>query len=800
MVSSSSERFQQIQQQRSSLYAKIFAQVYSPCGNYLAASNNFGQIAVFSVSNALDIDATSDCRTAVNLFQAHSGSIYSLESTSDFLISGGISEIHGWKWKDVIHCKHPRPSWTLTPKSSTPFDSSETNGLAYNSQTHTLISGGGDNNVYLWDLETGSCKTVLTGHEDYIHCIAVLEKSNRCISGAEDGTVRIWDCRTSPSMVKMLEPSKHEEAKRPSVGHWISCAAVDDAEQWMVCGGGPYLSCWHLASSTLTTVLKTHSACPTSVLFHDDKILSGGSEPKLYHWSVNGEKRAEIPVVPKSIYSLAVNANSSLNKVLAIAGESRSINVLRNEPYFYAIGSLRNDVIYCLYSRKFPGLLSVLSERARDESVSVRIVVRQPSLLEFCLKMEPGPARGEVFAAERILKRRLKKGRVQYLVKWHGYSQKYNTWEPEENLLDPRLLKIFSDSQMQSSHNKGKKRSRSSTSMGSGGKWAKRSKAEEDASKRLLSSLFHALSYQNVGNPYRVIGNYKTPREGLALKSWDSDDSGEIISVGSPDQCGGSIADESASPNSNLCDTEISHENADAEIARNEDGEVFITPDSNHLSGGGGSRVSPAMSMGSICSPKRPNLNSSPVQFGTTGSITGLNDSNSSTGSCKQSSTISPPKIHSRSCSPNNNNQNSPNDNDNNNKKISPKTSPKTSPETIRDKLSPTSLFGQHSTDAEKLKMQGEKMEMNIAIPKHSTTLSPTTTAKFHSPKCRIMSEITKESGTVAVKHIGSKKDTCTCWQKPLIDQIFITDVTSNLVTVTVRECFTDKGFFRKRS
>ena len=34
---------------------------------------------------------------------------------------------------------------------------------------------------------------------------------------------------------------------------------------------------------------------------------------------------------------------------------------------------------------------------------------------------------------------------------------------------------------------------------------------------------------------------------------------------------------------------------------------------------------------------------------------------------------------------------------------------------------------------------------------------------------------------------------------KPLVDQIFITDVTSNKVTVTVRECATETGFFRER-
>ena len=31
----------------------------------------------------------------------------------------------------------------------------------------------------------------------------------------------------------------------------------------------------------------------------------------------------------------------------------------------------------------------------------------------------------------------------QYLVKWKGWSPKYSTWEPEENILDPRLIKVL---------------------------------------------------------------------------------------------------------------------------------------------------------------------------------------------------------------------------------------------------------------------------------------------------------------------------------------------------------------------
>ena len=50
---------------------------------------------------------------------------------------------------------------------------------------------------------------------------------------------------------------------------------------------------------------------------------------------------------------------------------------------------------------------------------------------------------GQVFAAEAITKKRLRKGKTEYLVKWKGWSPKYSTWEPEENILDPRLIQQF---------------------------------------------------------------------------------------------------------------------------------------------------------------------------------------------------------------------------------------------------------------------------------------------------------------------------------------------------------------------
>ncbi|XP_041943903.1 chromobox homolog 7a isoform X2 [Alosa sapidissima] len=46
----------------------------------------------------------------------------------------------------------------------------------------------------------------------------------------------------------------------------------------------------------------------------------------------------------------------------------------------------------------------------------------------------------QVFAVESITKKRVRKGNVEYLLKWQGWPQKYSTWEPEDHILDPRLV------------------------------------------------------------------------------------------------------------------------------------------------------------------------------------------------------------------------------------------------------------------------------------------------------------------------------------------------------------------------
>ncbi|CAI2732319.1 unnamed protein product [Schistosoma spindalis] len=48
-----------------------------------------------------------------------------------------------------------------------------------------------------------------------------------------------------------------------------------------------------------------------------------------------------------------------------------------------------------------------------------------------------------VYRVEHLVGKRIRGSRVEYLVKWKNWSDEHNTWEPEKNILDKRLIESF---------------------------------------------------------------------------------------------------------------------------------------------------------------------------------------------------------------------------------------------------------------------------------------------------------------------------------------------------------------------
>uniref|UniRef100_A0A672TA98 THO complex subunit 6 homolog n=1 Tax=Sinocyclocheilus grahami TaxID=75366 RepID=A0A672TA98_SINGR len=287
------------------LHMSVFSQSFSPCGRFLAAGNNYGEIAVFSLSAALSPDASEGSQKPILNFTAHDGPVFTLLSTDTHLLSAGNGEIRAWSWAELIK-KSTKAAWTRKPSYETSLEIPEINAMIINPKVCS-----------------SPIFSVLKGHTDYIHCLCFKEREGEILSGGEDGAVRIWDSRTN-------RPVHCIEVFRYEFGKWISCLATDS--DWMLCGGGPSLSLWHLRSMSPTSVFPL-PGCQREAVFHQDLIMSVGEGPYVSHCLHGGTVKAQIPCTPSSLNTLALNLKNTEHRVMTVGGSSHQIDVFTNFSY-----------------------------------------------------------------------------------------------------------------------------------------------------------------------------------------------------------------------------------------------------------------------------------------------------------------------------------------------------------------------------------------------------------------------------------------------------------------------------------
>eukprot|EP01135_Chromosphaera_perkinsii_P006196 Nk52_evm13s442 gene=Nk52_evmTU13s442 len=335
-------------------HTRIYDQVFSPDGHYLVACDSFGYISVWDLRHSLNRKGGAGNHEPLSnpclKFQACNGSIFSLASTKALLICGTYENVLGWRWSDIYDAcsnysdsawhrsEFKRPVFATRHRSKSMFSMpSEVNQLATSECERFLYAGCGDNEAYIWDIEKGGKQIgELAGHTDYIHCITLRGK-NGVVTGSEDGSVRLWDTRTMMCYGNFEPYSDFPSCIRGDVEgdsikmnqKWIGCIDIDSCGDWLVCGGSPHLSLWHLPSMTATTAMRT-SGNSQVAFFHEDQIISAGEDSHIYHWTRNGKMTSKVPTDLSSVFSVRINSASPSTKILSASGNSSSIDVFIN--------------------------------------------------------------------------------------------------------------------------------------------------------------------------------------------------------------------------------------------------------------------------------------------------------------------------------------------------------------------------------------------------------------------------------------------------------------------------------------
>lgn len=125
----------------------------------------------------------------------------------------------------------------------------------------------------------------------------------------------------------------------------------------------------------------------------------------------------------------------------------------------------------------------------------------------------------EEYVVEKVLDRRIVKGKVEFLLKWKGFSNEDNTWEPEENLDCPDLIAEY----MQKYREKEEKKKEGKRKAPSEGD------SEERGTKRKKEEGEKARGFGRGLQPERIIGATDSSGELMFLMKWKNSDEADLV-------------------------------------------------------------------------------------------------------------------------------------------------------------------------------------------------------------------------------------------------------------------------------
>jgi len=131
----------------------------------------------------------------------------------------------------------------------------------------------------------------------------------------------------------------------------------------------------------------------------------------------------------------------------------------------------------------------------------------------------PDDEEEEEYSVEKVVDKRVgRNGKVEYLLKWKGYGDEDNTWEPRENLDCEDLIENFEKKRKEKTDKK--KEAEKRKSGASADSSSKKKKGEDDSKPR---------GFDRNLDPERIIGATDSSGELMFLIKWKGSDEADLV-------------------------------------------------------------------------------------------------------------------------------------------------------------------------------------------------------------------------------------------------------------------------------
>jgi WD40 repeat protein len=260
---------------------------FSPVGQLMASGGDDQTIRLWNVKTGHCLKVLQERSGQVRrvLFSPQ-GNLLATNSNDNTVKLWDVSQLYPEPLGERQFSEKRSPSPSVSRLRTLQGHSRRVYGIAFSPNGQHLITGSEDQTVRLWDVATGECLQVLSGHDRFVLTVAYLTgkklgkklSPNLIASGSDDQTIRLWNALTG-------------ECLQVLTGHtgWVQTLAFSPDGIWLASGSTDMtIKLWDLLTGNCLQTLQGHEKGLESISFSPDgqTLVSGSEDETIKLWDL----------------------------------------------------------------------------------------------------------------------------------------------------------------------------------------------------------------------------------------------------------------------------------------------------------------------------------------------------------------------------------------------------------------------------------------------------------------------------------------------------------------------------------